>query len=337
MPIEYKPIGGLRLAMKVQISLSILFSFCLVVCLLPVSLLAQTDGYKIGPEDVLEVKFWQEKELNSTVRVNIDGKISLDIVGTLDVAGKTVEELENLIVRQMSRLNRNVSQVVVRVVAYNYQAVFVTGLVTTPGKKTFEVIPDLWTIINEAGGVAETGDLTRVTIIRGGEDAGQVEQVNVSKAIAEGKLNKLPKIRRLDTIEIPRTPGGLPSANLGAQVEQRNIIYAIGAVNIPGEKQFEENIDVIEALAKAGGPAANADLKRVQIITKDGPYAQSLKFDLEKYSKTGTPARYIMRKEDTFVVPEKKSGFLGLGTASTILGLLTSSLVIYTTVREIQN
>ncbi len=323
--------------MKVHIRLLVLFSLCMAVCLLSGSLLAQTDGYKIGPEDVLEVKFWQEKELNSTVRVNTDGKISLDIVGTLDAAGKTVEELENLIVRQMSRLNRNVSQVVVRVVAYNYQAVFVTGQVKTPGKKTFEVIPDLWTIINEAGGVAETGDLSRVTIIRGGEDAGQVEQVNVSKAISEGKINKLPKVRRLDTIEIPRTPGGLPSANLGAPVEQRNIIYAIGAVNVPGEKSFEENIDIMEALAKAGGPTTNADLKRVQIITKDGAYAQSLTLNLEKYAKTGTPARYIMRKEDTFVVPEKKSGFLGLGTASTVLGLITSSLLIYTTVDQIRN
>jgi hypothetical protein len=92
----------------------------------------------------------------------------------------------------------------------------------------------------------------------------------------------------------------------------------------------------MEALAKAGGPTPNADLKRVQVITKDGPYAQTMKFDLEKYSRTGKPARYILRKEDTFVVPEKKTGFLGLGTASTILGLVTSSLVIYTTVNEIR-
>lgn len=91
--------------------------------------------YKIGPEDVLEINFWQDPNLNSVVRV---GKISLDIVGQI-----------------------------------------------------------------EAGGITEIRDLSHVTIIRGGEKAGQVEVVNVAEAIAGGNLDKLLKIGRQDTIEIP--------------------------------------------------------------------------------------------------------------------------------------
>ena len=102
-------------------------------------------------------------------------------------AGKTTIELQNDIVRQMSRLNTRVSQAVVRVIDYQYQYVFVKGQVLNPGKLTFEEIPDLWTIINEAGGITETGDLTRVTIIRGGTDAGKIEAVksviSINKAL----------------------------------------------------------------------------------------------------------------------------------------------------------
>ena len=156
--------------------------------------------YKIGPEDVLEINFWQDPNLNSVVRV---GKISLDIVGQIEAAGKTTSKLQTDIIRQISRLNKRIFQAIVRVVEYNDQYVFVSGQVNDPGKKTFEEIPDLWTIINEVGGITEIRDLSRVTIIRGGEKAGQVEVVNVAEAIAGGNLNKLPKIGRQDTIEIP--------------------------------------------------------------------------------------------------------------------------------------
>ncbi|MCK4856594.1 MAG: polysaccharide biosynthesis/export family protein [candidate division Zixibacteria bacterium] len=286
--------------------------------------------YKIGPEDVLEINFWQDPNLNSVVRVGRDGKISLDIVGQIEAAGKTTSQLQTDIVHQISRLNKRISQAVVRVVEYNYQYVFVSGQVNDPGKKTFEEIPNLWTIINEAGGITEIGDLSRVTIIRGGDEAGKVEVINVAEAITDGKLDKLPKIRRQDTIEIPRTPAGLPSGELARQIERKNLFYVVGAVNDPGPIRFEENTDILEALALAGGHTENADLKKVRIITKDGYYGQTLQFDLKKYSETGALPRYIMRREDTFIVPQKR-GFLSfnLGTVATFVGVVASAILIY--------
>ncbi|HWR84180.1 MAG TPA: polysaccharide biosynthesis/export family protein [Candidatus Deferrimicrobium sp.] len=286
--------------------------------------------YRIGPEDVLEIKFWQDPSLNSVVRVGLDGKISLDVIGQIDAAGKTTAELENDIVRQISRLNKVISQVVVRMSAYRYQHVFVSGEVNSAGKLTFEEIPDLWTIINEAGGITDVGDLNRVTIVRGGKDAGKIEIVNVADAVATGTLDKLPKIRRQDTIEIPKTPAGLPSGELAQQAERKNVLYAVGAVNNPGPIQFEENTDILEALALAGGPSPMANLEKIKIITKDGFYGQSLQVDLQKYSETGTPGRYIMRKEDTFIVPERQPGLgVSLGTVATFIGIVASALLIY--------
>jgi polysaccharide export outer membrane protein len=291
--------------------------------------------YKIGPEDALEINFWQDPTLNSVVRVSRDGKISLDIVGEIEAAGKTTSQLQTDIVRQISRLNKMISQAVVRVVEYNYQHVFVSGQVNNPGKKTFEEIPDLWTIINEAGGIKEIGDLSRVTIVRGGEEAGKVEVVNVAEAIATGSLDKLPKIRRQDTIEIPRTPAGLPSGELSRQIERKNLIYVVGAVTTPGPVQFEENTDILEALALAGGHTEAADLKRVRVITKDGYYGQTLEFDLQRYSEIGALPRYIMRREDALIVPQKRSPLgLNLGTIATFVGVVTSAILIYDRLSE---
>ncbi len=294
--------------------------------------------YKIGPGDVLSISFWQDEKLNSVVRVGQDGRITLDIIGQVDAAGKTTEDLQNDIVRLMSRLNKNISQAVVRVTEYNYNYVFVTGQVRTPGKLNFEEIPDLWTLINEAGGATELGDLSNVTIIRGGDQAGKVERVNVQAAIASGKLNDLPKVSREDTIEIPRVPGGVSGPSLGTAVERKNIIYVLGAVNKPGPIQFEENTDIAEALAMAGGGRDDADLKHVRVVTKDGNYGQSYEYNLQKYTQSGSPARYIMRKEDTFVVPAKRGGFLGLKldvqTLATLTGTATAVALLINTLNQ---
>ncbi len=303
----------------------------LAVLMLVYSAAMAAEGYRIGPGDLLEIRFWQDATLNVDVRVGQDGMISLDIVGQMKAGGKATTEFQNDIVKEMSRLNTRISQAVVRVIDYQYQYVFIKGQVITPGKLTFEEIPDLWTIINEAGGISEIGDLTRVTIIRGGRDAGRVEVVNVIEAIESGKLDALPKIRRQDTIEIPRTPAGIPSADIGRQVTRKNVIYVIGAVTTPGPISFQEDVDMMEALALAGGPTLDADLRKARIITKDGFYAQTIQVDLDEYSKSGMPARYIMKKEDTFVLPYRRAGFLGvgLGTVAAVLGIITSAVIIY--------
>ncbi|MCP4684324.1 MAG: hypothetical protein GY867_02650 [bacterium] len=286
--------------------------------------------YRIGVEDVIDVSFWQDPGLNVQVTVGLDGRITLDIIGQIQAAGKTTEELQTDIVRLMSRLKENISQATVRVSGYYHNHVFVIGQVNSPGKLAFEEIPDLWTLINEAGGVGELGDLSRVTIIRGGDQAGEIEVVNISQAIAEGRLSDLPKVRRQDTIEIPRTPGQVLAAEVGQSTEKKNLIYVIGAVSSPGPIKYEEGIDVIEALALAGGPTADADLRKTQLILKDGRFAQTVRFDLEKYSQTGRPVRYIMQKEDMFVVPTQRSGFFsgGLTGVATVLGVLTTTVFL---------
>jgi polysaccharide export outer membrane protein len=287
--------------------------------------------YVIGADDVLEINFWQDPSLDTRVKVGQDGKISLDIIGQVEAAGKTTEALRSDIVRQMSRLNKNISQAVVRVAEYHYNHVYVTGQVSEPGKRSFEEIPGLWALINESGGVTEFGDLTRVAIIRGGDEAGKVEVVNVSEAIASGDLTKLPKVRRMDTIEIPRRPAVLPASDLSQPAEKKNVVYVIGAVNSPGAVNYEAGMDVLEALALAGGPTDAADLKRSRLVIQDGNYAQTIGIDLERYAERGRPARYMVQREDTFIIPARRPGFLGtgIGTVAGILGAAATLVIIY--------
>jgi polysaccharide export outer membrane protein len=285
------------------------------------------EAYKIGSEDVLEVRFWQDISLNATVRVTQEGTIALDIVGEIQAAGLTTSELERSIVRQMTRYNKDISQAVVRVVEYNHLKVFVSGQVQNPGKYTFEVIPDLWTIINEAGGITELGDLSRVMLI---QSSGRVEIVNVSALLSSGNLGELPKVESGETIEVPRTASGLPSMPLTESIERKNIYYVMGETNDPGALNYERNLDVLDAIALAGGPTERADIGGTRIISKVGYQTKVTKINLKNYAENAMGNRYIIQPEDVVYVPQGSGGFLGLGVTEWVaaIGGIASFLIV---------
>jgi len=270
---------------------------------------SDADEYIIGPGDVLKISFWQEPELDQTVQVRQDGKITLSIIGEITAAGLTSRELSVKIERNVSQYHKKISQATVTVIGFNSQKVFVSGQVNEPGKKTFEVIPDIWTVIKESGGATEIGDLTRVIIIRSEENGGERITVNLLEAIATGRVDQLPELKSGDTIEVPKTAGGLPGRQLTTDYEERrNLFYVLGQVRNPGTHAFEEGLDIFDALGSAGGTTEMADLKNIRIITKSGDGSTVMKLNLNRYQKEGKPKRVVIKPEDTIIIGTKKSG-----------------------------
>src|SRR3954468_21085929 len=83
----------------------------IVVVAFPVSLAAQNqtpprlttvtqERYRLQPGDVLEVQFRYSPEFNQTVTVQPDGFIAMEIGGDLKVAGLTVEQTKEAILKQ---------------------------------------------------------------------------------------------------------------------------------------------------------------------------------------------------------------------------------------------
>jgi len=272
----------------------------------------QAQEYKIGPEDVLSITFWQDPTLNQTVTVRQDGKITLSIIGEIEAAGYTPSELARRIGDQVSRYNRNVSQATVEVVAFDSQKVFVSGQVMQPGKYSFEVMPNVWELVREAGGTTEMGDLSNVVIIRGSVNRGEIVHINLADLIARGDPSKFPRLYPDDIVEVKRTPStagpGLPTA---AVTERKNIIYVIGNVGTPGPISFQEGMEVLDAISLAGGPTPDADLSNVKIFNKLDDYSNVVTVDIKKRSQKGTPALYRLKREDTIYLPAAEGGFWG--------------------------
>ncbi len=266
--------------------------------------------YVIGIDDVLQVSFWQAPTLDQSVVVNADGKITLSVIGEITAAGLTTSQLSRKIVEQVSRFNRDISQATVVVTAFNSQTVFVEGEVVSPGRYAREVIPDIWTVIKEMGGPTATGDLSNVRLIRGGAvDPGTVLTVDVLSAIRSRDFSQLPEVHAKDIIRVPPTLGGVPTnINLAESEARRNVFYIVGAVTRPNAYSLDARLDLIEAIALAGGTTPDADLKKIRVSSKSGDYANVYEVNLDKQLKTGSPQRYLLKPEDAIYIPARSGG-----------------------------
>jgi polysaccharide export outer membrane protein len=90
------------------------------------------NSYKIGPEDVLEVRVWREADLSGSVRVRPDGKVTLPLVGDVQASGLTPSELQKKAMEAFSQI-LNSPQVIVSVISVQSKKYYVSGQVERSG------------------------------------------------------------------------------------------------------------------------------------------------------------------------------------------------------------
>jgi len=139
-----------------------------LVLLIPNMLMAQQSGgleYRIGPEDVLHISVWKEKDLDRKVLVRPDGGVSFPLVGDIQVSGRTPLEVQDEI---RSRLQRYVpdAEVTVSVDKISGYTVFVLGEVNNPGQFTLGRYVDVVQALTLAGGTTPYASERNMQILR---------------------------------------------------------------------------------------------------------------------------------------------------------------------------
>ncbi|HJS04800.1 MAG TPA: polysaccharide biosynthesis/export family protein [Variovorax sp.] len=151
------------------------------------ALVGEAPVYKIGPGDVVSVVVYDHPEIvfsgipATTVAdqasvspapgfiVSNTGFMSFPYVGQLKAEGMTVQELEETLIRRLSRVFKN-PQLSVRVNAFRSKRTYVEGEVRQPGLQIFTDIPmTLAEAINRAGGFSANGDRSAVNLTRDGK------------------------------------------------------------------------------------------------------------------------------------------------------------------------
>lgn len=132
----------------------------------PVAAALGRPEYRIGPSDLLTVTVFQVEDLNRDVRVNNAGQVSLPLIGAIDAAGQTVNELETLIASRYAARYLQNPQVSVFVKEFSSQRVTVGGSVKKPGIYPMPTRLTLLQAVALSEGLTETASEKNVIVFR---------------------------------------------------------------------------------------------------------------------------------------------------------------------------
>lgn len=137
--------------------------------LLPPVRNSRTEGFRLWPGDVIDVKFLYNKELDVTVQIRPDGRIMLPMVGEVDAGNHTVSEVSDSL-EKLYATELRTPAVTIDVRTFGSQKIYVGGEVLRPGVVSLTGQLTIFEAIMEAGGVKEGGSNDRVVLVRKGED-----------------------------------------------------------------------------------------------------------------------------------------------------------------------
>jgi polysaccharide export outer membrane protein len=122
-------------------------------------------GYRVGPEDLLEISVWREEGLKKDVLVRPDGGITFPLVGEIKAAGKTAAEIGDEITERLKKaINEPVVSVAVQKVVGN--RIYVIGRVAKSGEFVAGRYIDVLQALSMAGGLTPYASENDIKILR---------------------------------------------------------------------------------------------------------------------------------------------------------------------------
>jgi polysaccharide biosynthesis/export protein len=176
---------------------------------------AGASGYKIGPQDVLDISVFKVPELSKSLQVADSGNINLPLVGEMPAAGRTPEELEADLTKRLGRKYLQSPQVTVYVKEYNSQRITVEGAVKKPGVYAFRGKGSLLQYLAMAEGLDSLSSDSTVIVFR---------QISGKRAAAKFDISE---IRAGKADDPPVLSGDIIVAGTSATKETFNTIMKV--------------------------------------------------------------------------------------------------------------
>ena len=159
-------------------------------------------GYLIGPDDVLAVVFWRDKDMSSEVTVRPDGRITLPLINEVQASGLTPDQLRDTLMSAAAKYveDPNVSVVVK---AINSRKVFITGQVAKPGAYPLTSATTVMQLIAIAGGLHEFADAKNIIIMRTENGKPMAYSFNYKDVLKRKNLKQNIELKPGDTVVVP--------------------------------------------------------------------------------------------------------------------------------------
>lgn len=235
-----------------------LLALCLGSALLPAARAQQGQtsaaapagaGYRLGTGDIISIQVINFSELSvPQITVPPDGKITVPLLGSLSVAGKTTDQVAQTLTKKWSDYVADPA-VTVTLAQKRKESVHIYGFVTHALTVEYQSDLHLMQALAQAGGAADNGDLSQVTVTHKG---GGKQTVDLSNPQAAGGTDQDLALAPDDVIYVP---------------ERHVQISVLGEVVKPGSYDYKDKMNVLEALKDADNVnPETADLSNATLL-----------------------------------------------------------------------
>jgi polysaccharide biosynthesis/export protein len=162
---------------------------------------ATPPDYVIGADDTLHISVWKEPDMNVTLPVRPDGKISLPLLDDVQAAGMTPMQLGISIKEKLKKYIAD-PRVTVVVTAMNSQRIYVLGEVTHTG--TMALLPHM-TMLQalSSAGFTQFANVKAIYLLRTQDGQQTKIRFNYKDAIKGRDTQQNIVLRPGDTIVVP--------------------------------------------------------------------------------------------------------------------------------------
>lgn len=270
-----------------------LFPCFLLVIVLALPLLATAQSpppqvdkdYIIGPEDVLDIQVWGNKDLNQTVFVRPDGRTSLPLVGEIAVAGKTVQQLQDHL---GAVYEKTVKGAIVTVIVKEIRSrpVYFVGGFGKPGVMQLTRDLTLLQAISVVGGVVANADAEKGFVLRGDKRI----PIDFNRLLQRGDLSQNPKLEPGDSVVVPLA----------------DAVYVNGEVRTPGAVKYTGDLTILKAITQVGGLTPLAAPGRVDVLRGSAEKKERIRVDVDKMMRSPDENPDIrLQPNDIIFVPQR--------------------------------
>jgi len=264
-------------------------------------------NYILGPEDVINIEVFNLPELSKTVRVANDGTVTLPLIGRVQAAGLTTEQLRKELADKWGENYLQDPQVTVFVSEFKAKPVSVIGAVEKPGLYPLTGRRTLIEMLSMAGGFGKraTSAAGRTVLITRKSGFGDLQPVDGMHVRGpdqiEIDLNRL-LYTKDEALNIEMKPLDIIS------VSKADVVYVTGAVKRPGGFVLEDRptMTVLQAIAMAEGFTPTSAKKSARILrtNQDGSKTE-VPINLSKIIR-GKAQDTTLAANDILFVPDSK-------------------------------
>jgi len=202
--------------------------------------------YVLGPGDSLNINLWGGVSQRLVRMVDREGRIALPEVGGVQVAGRTLGDVQRTVQTALRTQFRNL-EADVSISRLRSIRIYVVGDVEHPGAYDVSSLSTPLNALFEAGGPTSQGSLRILNHYRGKE---LLQQVDVYDLLLHGIRSSVQRLENGDTVQVPP---------LGADVTIAGMVRRPAIYELNGEKNLAQVLEL------AGGVLPSGTLRHIDV------------------------------------------------------------------------